>query len=63
MLTEKTKHTGRGNPTKISKILLPMELETAISPCPCFATITELKRSGTLVPAAKIVKPDVERTL
>ena len=44
-------------PTKISKILLPMELETAISPCPCLATMTDVSKSGTLVPAAKKVNP------
>mmetsp|Transcript_20341 Transcript_20341/g.67934 ORF Transcript_20341/g.67934 Transcript_20341/m.67934 type:complete len:142 (+) Transcript_20341:1609-2034(+) len=31
---------GKGRPMATSKMLLPMELETAMSPCPCFATIT-----------------------
>ena len=38
-------------------MLLPMELETAISPSPCIATNTLVNKSGTLVPAAKNVKP------
>ena len=41
----------------MSKMLLPIELETAISPLPLLATITLDKRSGTEVPAARIVKP------
>jgi len=48
---------GNGRPIKMSKMLLPIELETAISPCPCRATITDVKRSGTLVPAAMNVIP------
>ena len=41
----------------ISKILLPTLLLTAISPNPFLATMTEVIRSGTLVPAARIVIP------
>ena len=44
-------------PTVISNILLPTELETAISPNPFFATITLVIKSGILVPAARIVRP------
>ena len=36
---------------------LPIELETAISPRPFFATITDVMRSGTDVPAARKVNP------
>lgn len=44
-------------PTVTSKILLPTELETAISPKPFLATITLVIRSGILVPAARNVNP------
>ena len=44
-------------PTVTSKILLPTELETAISPNPFLATNTEVIRSGIEVPAAKKVNP------
>lgn len=44
-------------PTVTSNILLPTELETAISPNPFLATITDVIRSGMEVPAAKNVKP------
>lgn len=40
-----------------SKILLPTELETAISPNPLRATITDVIKSGIDVPAAKRVRP------
>gem|GEM_PF-6377459 len=46
---------GSQRQTHISKILLPNALVTAISQRPCLATITELNKSGTDVPAAKIV--------
>ena len=39
------------------KSYLPIELETAISPRPFFATITDVMRSGTDVPAARKVNP------
>lgn len=45
------------HPTVTSNILLPTELETAISPKPFLATITDVIRSGIDVPAAKNVKP------
>mmetsp|Transcript_77884 Transcript_77884/g.208113 ORF Transcript_77884/g.208113 Transcript_77884/m.208113 type:complete len:338 (-) Transcript_77884:1225-2238(-) len=52
------KHSqGRGSPTSTSKMLLPMEEETAMSPSPCLATITEESKSGTEVPAASTVSP------
>ena len=38
-------------------MLLPIEEETAMSPLPCLATTTELRRSGTEVPAARKVRP------
>lgn len=38
-------------------MLLPTELETAMSPNPFLATITEVMRSGIEVPAAKKVSP------
>ena len=86
---------GTGNPTVISNIFDPIELDTAISPwpfekrnklkksmgkkrkirkkeiftiqqlifwtklfyLPCLATMTDVNKSGTLVPAAKNVNP------
>merc|ERR1712164_91868 len=48
---------GRGIPTVTSKMFDPIDDETAISPCPSLATITEVIKSGTDVPAAKHVKP------
>lgn len=45
------------NPTVISKILLPIELDKAMSPKPFLATRIEVTRSGTEVPAAKNVRP------
>lgn len=41
----------------MSNMLLPTELDTAMSPRPLRATITLVIRSGMDVPAAKIVKP------
>jgi len=38
-------------------MLLPTELDTAMSPNPFFATMTLVIRSGMLVPAAKNVNP------
>lgn len=45
------------HPTVTSNILLPTELDTAISPKPFRATITEVIKSGMDVPAAKNVSP------
>lgn len=45
------------HPTVISNMLLPTELDTAMSPRPFRATITLVMRSGMDVPAARIVKP------
>ena len=44
-------------PIVTSKMLLPTELDTAMSPKPFLATITLVIRSGMLVPAAKNVRP------
>lgn len=44
-------------PTVTSKILLPTDEETAISPNPFRATITLVIKSGIEVPAAKKVRP------
>merc|ERR1719464_210235 len=38
-------------------MLLPMDELTAISPLPALATITDVSKSGTLVPAANTVSP------
>lgn len=48
---------GKANPSKMSNTLLPMELDTAMSPSPCLATMTEAMVSGTEVPAARTVMP------
>ena len=45
------------HPTVTSKMLLPTEEDTAISPNPFLATITLVIKSGIEVPAAKNVKP------
>lgn len=45
------------HPTVMSKMLLPTELDTAMSPRPLRATITLVMRSGMDVPAARIVSP------
>jgi len=44
-------------PMVTSKMLLPTELDTAMSPNPFLATITLVMRSGMLVPAARNVRP------
>ena len=44
-------------PIVTSNKLLPIELDTAMSPKPFLATKTLVIRSGILVPAAKNVKP------
>lgn len=41
----------------MSKMLLPTELDTAMSPRPFLATITLVMRSGMEVPAARMVSP------
>lgn len=41
----------------MSNMLLPTELETAMSPKPFRATITLVIRSGIDVPAARMVRP------
>ena len=50
-------HTITGYPTQMSKIFDPTDEETAMSPSPLRATMTEVIRSGTDVPAAMNVKP------
>ena len=45
------------HPTVTSKMLLPTELDTAMSPKPFLATITLVIRSGMDVPAARNVNP------
>lgn len=47
----------RTHPTVMSKMLLPTELDTAMSPSPFLATMTLVIRSGIEVPAAKMVRP------
>jgi len=48
---------GTGNPTVTSKMLLPTEEDTAMSPNPFLATMTLVMRSGMDVPAARNVRP------
>jgi hypothetical protein len=45
------------HPTQMSKILDPTEEETAMSPSPLRATMTDVIKSGMDVPAARNVKP------
>ena len=51
------------HPTVTSKMLLPTEEETAMSPKPFLATMTEVIRSGMEVPAARKVNPITCRRL
>lgn len=55
----KLRHYGLINayPTQISKIFDPTDEETAISPNPFRATMTDVIKSGIEVPAAKNVRP------
>lgn len=48
---------GTGSPMQTSNMFEPIDDDTAISPSPWRATITEERRSGTLVPAARKVRP------
>lgn len=57
LLTNAYKIQGNGSPTQTSKILDPTEEDTAMSPRPFLATITEVIKSGMEVPAAKKVSP------
>lgn len=43
------------HPTVMSKMLLPTQLDTAMSPQPLRATITLVMRSGLDIPAARII--------
>lgn len=45
------------DPTVMSKMLEPTELDTAMSPRPLRATMTLVMRSGMEVPAARMVRP------
>ena len=55
--TASSEATATTHPTQTSKMLLPTDDETAISPKPFLATMTLVMRSGTEVPAARIVRP------
>mmetsp|Transcript_44187 Transcript_44187/g.94058 ORF Transcript_44187/g.94058 Transcript_44187/m.94058 type:complete len:256 (-) Transcript_44187:46-813(-) len=48
---------GSPSPTKMLIVLLPTALATAMSPYPCLATTKLPIASGTLVPAAMMIKP------
>merc|ERR1719502_1142865 len=48
---------GTARPNRMSKMLLPMELDTAMSPCPLLATARLESASGMEVPAARSVSP------
>lgn len=48
---------GMGRPTRMSKMLEPMDEETAMSPKPRRATAREESASGMEVPAASSVRP------
>ena len=48
---------GEAYPTLTSNMLLPTELDTAISPNPLRATSTDVIKSGMDVPAARNVSP------
>ena len=50
---------GIGMPTVTSKMFEPTDDETAMSPWPFLATITDDSRSGTEVPAAMMVMPEM----
>lgn len=54
--------TNHGNPrqSKMSNVFDPIELLMPIAPCPWLVTITLDTASGTLVPAARKVKPITE---
>lgn len=54
--SERLQH-GLTHPIVMSKMLLPTELDTAMSPRPLRATITLVIRSGMEVPAARMVRP------
>jgi hypothetical protein len=48
---------GKAKQTRISNILLPIELEIAMSPLPFLVTIMPETISGRLVPIASTVRP------
>merc|ERR1719245_1774866 len=47
---------GTGRPTVTSKMLEPIEEDTAMSPCPWRVTSTDVSKSGTEVPPAMRVR-------
>lgn len=51
---------GKPRHNNISNVFEPIELLIPIAPWPCFVTMTLDTASGTLVPAAKNVKPIIE---
>lgn len=55
-LITRAKNQVKPRLAKISKILEPTALLIAVSPNPSLAVFTEAKKSGTLVPTAKIVR-------
>lgn len=56
LISDQMNH-GSGKPMVTSKMLLPIELDTAELADPFFTFTTDVSMSGTLVPAAKMVKP------
>jgi hypothetical protein len=56
LLNDQMNH-GRGRPMVTSKMLEPIEDETAELADPFLTFTTDVSMSGTLVPAARIVRP------
>ena len=54
------KNHGMGRPMRTSKMLDPIEEETAMSPWPRRATATDERQSGIDVPAASTKMPIIE---
>lgn len=52
----RTINQGTPSPKRMSKMLEPTALETAMSPLPCRATMMDEMRSGMEVPAARTVR-------
>lgn len=51
---------GKPKHNRISNVFEPIELLMPIAPWPCLVTMTLDTASGTLVPAAKNVRPMIE---
>lgn len=51
---------GKPKHSRISNVFEPIELLMPIAPWPCLVTMTLDTASGTLVPAAKNVRPMIE---